>query len=204
MDLFELLFIAVFILLTVLEGILRKRKKGQGQGSTEERRPPQAGDEAGRGEAPSAADMLPDDLWEMMTGERRDRAPTGGEGSPWSSMPAEASTGTVDDAAAEGESGWEPEPWQVDDEAEAFEPESLEYQGPEAYSLETPAPEPESLERPLPTPTARHRAFHEMIDRPPGRRGTVSSPLMRALRSRDGLRQAVVLKEILGPPKGLE
>lgn len=212
MDLFELLIIAAFILFPILEGVLKQRRKGSGpgesgqgpgrQGRGESRQPGTRGPSERRSEPPrSAADMLPDDLWELMTGEKRPRTEeTEGPDAPWSTAPGGA-TGT---ATSEGETGPEPEPWTVDDEATAPEPVSLEYEGPEAYSLETPAPEPQSLEQPIPSPSARHRAFHERIDRPERRVTVRTSPLIRSLATPRGLRQAVLAREILGPPKGLE
>ncbi len=211
MDLFELLFIALFIIFPIMEGVLRKRKKGQeGQQG-----PPIEDQEAGtadtgRESREPASEMLPDDLWELMTGERRtprSEESAGREGAaepeeaPWSVDPESSPTVTEAEIETETED-WRSEPWVVDEEANAREPASLEYEGPEAYSLETPAPEP--IERKVPTAAARHRAFHELVDRPKRRPARKLSPLMRALRSPDGLRQAVLLKEILGPPKGLQ
>lgn len=200
MDLFELLFIALFIVIPLLEGLARQRKKGQG--------PPQrspGGDRPGRpdepeGEAPSAAEMLPDDLWELMTGQRREPAPveSDAEGAPWSEGPDEAGV-AVEPAEPED---WRDEPWVVDDEVDVEPATSLEYRGAEAYSLETAAPDP--IQRVVPSASERHREFHALIDRPPRRTRRRRSPLLKALRSPHGLQQAVLLKEILGPPKGLD
>jgi hypothetical protein len=207
-DLFEILFIAFFILIPVLEGIMKKRRKQSGA-------PPRADTDDARGpaeEPASAADMVPDDLWQVLTGERRDRGrsePVEPTGTPWSSEPERAETAeSVTESVAVETGDWRSEPWVVDEEAEIPEPVSLEYRGPEAYSLEEAAPPPESLERPLPSARARHDAFHERLDRDQRARRTRprprSSALIRALRRPDGLRQAVLMKEILGPPRGLE
>ena len=206
-NLFELLFIALFILFPILEGVLKQRKKGKPDpsGSDEEERDWAEPDRVEPGEAQAepaegraAAEMLPDDLWELMTGERRHESgpeePEQPE-EPWSVETEAPST----DPAVEADPWSEPA---VDDDTTAPEPASLEYEGPEAYTLETPAPEP--LERTVPTAKARHRAFHELVDRPRREPARRTSPLMRSLRSPDGLRQAVLLREILGPPKGLE
>lgn len=217
MDLFELLFIALFILFPVIEGILKRRRKSQ-QGPEMETDEADAGWSDAGEEPRSAADMVPEELWEVMTGERRPPQAGGGEeaersGAPWSVDPREAEPSRPEpsppepsrsgaDTAGEAPEDWRSEPWVVDDEVEDREPVSAEYEGPEAYSLETPAPEP--LERKVPSPEARHRAFHELIDRPESKRKRRTSPLIRALRSPDGLRQAVLLREVLGPPKGLE
>ncbi|MFO7894950.1 MAG: hypothetical protein R6U63_14655 [Longimicrobiales bacterium] len=211
MDLFEILFIALFILFPIMEGILKKRRKpedsepGEGSGAEAD------ADWSAPDEEPRAAsDMVPDDLWEVMTGEKR-RAGAGGgaegERGVQRSMEPEESPEPVrehagPDTAAEAPEDWRSAPWVVDEETEEHEPVSAEYRGPEAYSLETPAPPP--LEREVPTSEARHRAFHRLLDRPKPERKRRLSPLMRSLRSPDGLRQAVLLKEILGPPKGLE
>lgn len=209
MDLFELLLIAFFfIILPVLDGIGKRRRKGQGKGQETQARTGVPGPRAEpQGEEPrKAAEMLPEDLWGLITGEKRDSPePAARQGeTPWSEAPAPSSTRTADpEADTEGFDGWEPEPW-MDAEEIHEEPASLEYQGPEAYSLETAAPPARSLEQPLPSPEARHRDFHAKIDQPPRRRLRAASPLMRALRHPDGLRQAVLLKEILGTPRGLE
>lgn len=204
MDLFEVLIIAFFILLPILEGIAKQRRKSQGQGrgtgtTTPGRRP-----EPERQEPRSAAEMLPDDLWGLITGQTREppRPVARDAEAPWSESPEPSSMRTAESGTATS-GGWEPEPW-MDAEETVEEPASLEYQGPEAYSLETPAPPPRSLETPLPSPEARHRAFHAKLDKPRNRRKRTDSPLMQALRRPDGLRQAVLLKEILGPPRGLD
>jgi hypothetical protein len=205
-DLFELLLLAFFfIILPILDGIGKKRRKGQGKGQgTQARSGPSARPEREVEEPRSAAEMLPEDLWGLITGEKRDTPEpvTRDTETPWSEAPGTSRTPTAE-AGTEGFGGWEPEPW-MDAEETYEEPVSLEYQGPEAYSLEAPVPPARSLEQPLPSPEARHRAFHAKIDRPPKRRMPARSPLMQALRHPDGLRQAVLLKEILGRPRGLE
>lgn len=207
MGLFELLLIAFFfIILPVLDGIGKRRRKGQGTGKGTEARSPGPRPDPEVEEPRSAAEMLPEDLWGLITGEARDtQEPAAREAeTPWSEAPDPSSTRTAEaEPGTDGFEGWEPEPWMDAEEIHA-EPVSLEYEGPEAYSLETPVPPARSLEQPLPSPEARHRAFHEKIDRPPRRRRRAVSPLMQALRHPDGLRQAVLLKEILGPPRGLE
>ncbi|MGK7310887.1 MAG: hypothetical protein ACN0LA_01485 [Candidatus Longimicrobiales bacterium M2_2A_002] len=208
MDLFEILFIALFILFPVLEGILKQRKKGKGQRPGAEQGPESAGSEAREEEVRAASDMVPDDLWELMTGERRQPGsePVGEAEpeAPWSTAgkagTGAGAAGTASEPASEPDA-WEPEPW-MDQTASSPEPESLEYEGPEAYSLETPAPAP--VERRVPSAEARHRAFHGFIDEPRPSRRRRRSSLGKALHRPEGLRQAVLLKEVLGKPKGLE
>jgi hypothetical protein len=207
-DLFEILLIAVFLVFPLLEHLL---KRGKGKGQLPQSELPSEGDGSEAAEPEdarvSAADMLPDDLWAVLTGESRGRS--GGvataktepvdesslDPAPWSDDEVGSASGPWDESSS-WEQGMAREP--------APEPVSLEYRGPEAYSLEDVDIEPVSLERPLPTPEARHRAFHKLVDRPPGRRRRRRSPLVRALANPDSVRQAVVLSEILGPPKGLD
>lgn len=235
MELFEILFVLFFFVLPLLQGLFsknRKKKPGQpGESGRLPREAPSRGPEgrqgpreqpweaaegegarsqspASTGQGP-ASDMVPDDLWELLTGERR-RAGTS------SGTATEPEGVTVDEQDRwSAEPSWSPEPLETEiDRAEERpleaagldeldtetdlgpeEPVSLEYVGPEAYSLEGPPPPPE----------VRHRQFHEMIDRTAPRRQPVSRqrPLLRTLHDPQGVRDAVLIAEILGPPKGL-
>ncbi|MBI4546078.1 MAG: hypothetical protein HY703_12840 [Gemmatimonadetes bacterium] len=150
---------------------------------------------------PAAADMIPDELWELLTGERR--RPT----------PAPTPTGPGRLESAESPEEAEAEEWGIDaEEVPAGEEVAEEVLREEAQSLEEiPAPAQPvivSLEE-LAPPAQRHAAFHSRLDqsapltlaprpRPSARR--------RILRSggRDDLRRAILLREVLGPPKALE
>ena len=105
MDLFEILFVALFILFPIMEQVL-KRKRTPGPPGDEEA--PDRPDEVGRSdgsegrgrdsalppgrEPGKASDMVPADLWAVLTGERRlhgrirpdlwRRAGGGGEAAP--------------------------------------------------------------------------------------------------------------------------
>lgn len=217
MDLIEILFIALFLLIPLLQGILGKgrgsapdetarrggrvppdpRAEREGQLEPEELRPPRP-----RGPEP-AAEMLPDDLWEMLTGEKRDRTPVAVESppeaevEPWTTEPAWSPE--YEEATVEARTDWRRPLPPAETDRYDTEPESLEYMGPEAYSLE----------QPLPPPEIRHARFHDKIeqgeitgDQPSRRRGR--SSLVQSLRSRSGMRDAVILAEILGRPKGME
>ena len=198
MDLFELLFIALFILFPILEQVFRKKREegGEAPGPDElepgadgrepaslEGRPPW--ETESQRESEPAAGMVPDDLWAILTGEApapsRTPAPTRTEESPWSDP---ESDGSYDDVGAA------PDPV----------PAGL----PEAYSLEPVDIEAVSLEADVPTSEARHRRFHEIIDREPPAVPRRRSAVGRALRSPAGVRQAFVMSEVLGRPKGLE
>ncbi len=216
---FEILLLLIFILFPLLQAIL-----GKGQKTGPPKRPgsprPGVGDRTGGAEEPedlrasqanrdgptSAADMIPEDLWAILTGEPRPgtrRSPSTPP-SPWSDEPdpRPASAG--------------PEPWLEAPAAEPArpdtswsdaldrdeyrsrpappEPVSLEYVGPEAITLETLPPEPE----------IRQAAFHARLHatEPDSHSPVHRAALRRWLRRPGGLRRAVVLAEILGPPRG--
>lgn len=221
MELFELLFIALFILFPVLEQVLKRRRQS---GPDEPGPDPMETEEGEVSPRPSnrepvqASDMVPDDLWAVLTGESRHREgvgegvgsagqPTAGEGTApgrGAATPAEPSPPPPADEGADWEDAWTPRPeprWRLE-ETDVPEPVSLERYGPEAYSLERLDYEP--FERSLPTPEARHRRFHESIQRAPRRRRPRRTGLGRSLGSPASLRQAMILTEVLGPPKGLE
>jgi hypothetical protein len=217
-ELFEILFILFFILIPILEG-LRKSKQSRDAPDIEEPTsarprpvPPPSGAPPRRFPEPEAepmeaADMVPDDLWEILTGERR-KAPAPAEpraeDEDWYQEAEEA----VEETYQPEEERWAEEPVWERAEAprapERFEPapwrderatrdEEVPFQPEEALIV----PE-ERRARP-----ARPRlSLRTVVDAPRKRRQV--SPLMKALQNPDGLRQAVLLKEILGPPRGLD
>ena len=213
MDLFEVLLVLAFIVLPLLEGVFRQRK-GKGGAPTPAPRPQRqrervesgvpAGAPAGAPEEPetSAAEMIPADLWEVLTGERPPTprpAPPPAEPASWEAEPSAESL-----EAEALEEGWVTPPWERPSEWKAesdsgHEPISIEYVGEESLSLETLPPPPE----------IRHRRFHEKYDTAPALQlsgDAAPSPVIRELRAglRDsGLRRSILLAEILGPPKGL-
>jgi hypothetical protein len=224
-DFAELLVLLFFFLvLPILEQVKRRQSGGKRPGGPQEpgrgRGGPPAREEgpdrAREPAADPASEMVPDDLWAILTGERRAPAPTRPEPAE-ADEPEWAGAGPV---AEEDESAWVSSPpvevgsdrdpstraparWDLDDEIEPTPPVSLEYRGPEAYSLESLDQEAVSLERPIPSPGARHRAFHARYDRPAVSRPRPRSAIGRALGNRPSVRQAIVLSEVLGPPKGL-
>lgn len=220
MGAFEILLLLFFFGIPLLEGILRKKQPPPGGGQPP--RPGQSGHlprdrtpEAGPAQRPetqarggtspgdSASEMVPDELWELLTGQRRDT------GTP-TMEPGEAEGAErwreTEEAIEQAEIGGDPvsERWEpAIDEFEPVEakyerePETLEYVGPEAYTLELP----------LKSEAVRHREFHDTLDAlppPPGSRRRRGTRLQEALRSSGGLRQAMLLREVLGPPKGLQ
>jgi hypothetical protein len=212
-DFIEVLIILVFIVVPLLEGVLKQRRGKQvprEQPAPRPREPVGAGAgagtarEAGSGgpsDAGPAADMIPPDLWEVLTGERRTQqepppAPWEEEWADEAALEDVATTEVEGDVIAES-SPWESGSWDVSGSETALEePVSLEYVGPEAISMEGPPPPPE----------IRHRLYHEKYDAPQVSAEPRDNPLVRQLRSGlqgDGLRRSILIAEILGPPKGI-
>jgi hypothetical protein len=225
-ELFEILFILFFILIPVMEGIRKSRQRRDSediklpdQASPRPTRQPEPTVRRERYGAPAdrpppprsrpdpqpaeASDMIPDDLWEILTGERRERP-----------QPAEDRPEPEEPWMAEPDERWKEEPlWEREPEPsmeERFEPRPW-MDSPEAMrdeelpkTVEVPVPAPVD-DRPLlaPRPPRAPRvSLREVVEAPRVQRR--KSPLMRSLQSQDGLRQAVLLKEILGRPKGFE
>lgn len=213
MELFEILFILFFILIPVFEGI-RKGRQRRGSDDIElprdasprpPGRPGRPASEEWQTERPrpsqretepvDAADMVPDDLWEVLTGERRQRRP-----------PAPAEPAEPQDAPWVEEPRWEREEDVFADER--FEPAPWEEARDDVrLDPRMPAPLP-PVEQPAvvavdPYPPTPRRVPLSVVQETP-RTARRVSPLMRSLQHPDGLRQAVLLREILGPPKGLD
>jgi fused signal recognition particle receptor len=212
-ELFEILFILFFILIPILEGIRKSRQRGRDaeQGPVPQPRPShppglehardraQPPDSRPQPEPADASDMIPDDLWEILTGERRPRGPGPARPEP-------------EPEPDEPEIVWRAEPsWSPELEEPDFGQFSRE-EPPEPAPLSIPTP-------PLPTPqqevqptgftdhvpapsTSARRWIRDAVDAPP--QPIEPSPLVKALHEPDTLRQAVILSEILGRPKGLD
>ncbi|HSH45313.1 MAG TPA: hypothetical protein VK966_05635 [Longimicrobiales bacterium] len=220
MDFFEVLIILALFVAPLIEGVLRKRKDSgegaegpdlpgglgsddasspgrdrsdapawQGSDGTETEREPVA--------AGPAADMVPDDLWEVLTGERRQSGSRGDTASREEAAPAwSQETVAVEEPDALGEMA----------EADWLEAEVGASELGEPDSQEE-TPRIVSLEQPLPDPEQRHREFHEKMESlieatsiGSERRPDRAAPLRNALGTASGVRQAVLLSEVLGPP----
>lgn len=213
MDLFQILIIAAFILFPIMEQVLKRRRSpGPEEPGPDamETHPGEVDPRPSEREPVKAAEMVPDDLWAILTGEQR---PTEGVETADEREPAPPRPEPAPDTAPERwEEAWMPLPeprWRLEEETPAEPPvrAAPERYGPEAYSLETLDERAVSLEKPLESATVRHRQFHEGLDdldRRSSRRRRRRSQLGRALRSPQSLRQAIVLTEVLGTPKGLE
>ena len=210
-ELFPILMFVIFILGPIIEAITKKNKKGQlPPPPQQQRRPPV---QSSRTEEIStrsrveedASAMVPDELWEILTGQKR-------------TPPAQLPPSPLD-TRAEKRPSWDvvydPE-LEEDEEAElevvAVEDVNVETrrQRVEAQSLETlerhPAPVVVSLEDNIPTTAVRHAAFHDRV------MAAQSVPIVeiqqrKALldfRNRSELQRAFLLVEVLNKPKCLE
>jgi hypothetical protein len=219
-DLFPILMFIIFFLAPLLEGLKRKKKDGEQPPEQTPRRPlprptqqrlPEA-----RSQTPSrmeevsgksrteesAATMVPDDLWEILTGQKRPSVLTTPQ-----QLPEERQKPHWD-VVYDPEENEEDE---ADEESLVREDVEVETRRTrvEAQSLETydrhPQPVIISLEENIPTGAQRHASFHQKIlaQKPVEIAAQPESPLL-GLRNRAELRRAFLMQQVLGPPKGLE
>lgn len=223
-DLFYLVLILLFFLAPLIERVLRGRRRGQAPppadleqeeseaGPYQRPRPEYTrprgtstgptGVEQWREPATAAEEVIPDDLWEILTGERRRPRP-GPEPEPEYGEPV------VSGPAVEERD------WEIDAE-EPLEPARLPEPGPEIvqepWRRKTrepeeraritvhgpiPAPREARLAPPPPAPPIRPEFEWDAARRRP-------KVVELGLHDRTEVRRAVVLREVLGPPKGLE
>ena len=220
-DLFPLLLFLFFVLGPILEGLKRKSK---GQPPPPQRRalprvpqqrlPQQRTPEASsrteevspgaRRQEESASAMVPDDLWEILTGQKRPSVLTTPQ-----PFPTEEKKRPSWDTVYVPE---EDEDEEAGAEVVAREDVLIETRRAreEAQSLETYERHPEpvivSLEENLPTAAQRHQAFHQKVaSTAPAQ--VIAEPRRRPrlnLNSRSELQRAFLLQEVFGKPKGLE
>ena len=154
----------------------------------------------------AAADMIPDDLWHILTGQPKPRRIPPPQpqyeydeaGADEELQPAEAYTDEVAEYDVRR---------RAEEEARARAARELEARRARGRLANTAdkAPKIVSLERPLPSPEKRHAAFHRKIDKPIVVEAVVPTRSAREwLFQDDDLKRAVVLQEVLGTPKGLE
>lgn len=213
-DLFPLLLFLIFILAPLIEQIRKKGRPPQQRPPTQ--RPLPGPPPARRSEteevsgksADSASVMIPDDLWQILTGERRP---------PAQSQPAPAPPKQPWDVVYVPP----PEEAEADEEALVTEDVNVETRRSsreiESYEEARRRPAPQTLEQPpvivsleqeiLPAP-ARHVAFHERL--------AASADLATSVPQRPAaapllpfgdpgeLRRAFILQEVLGRPRGLD
>ncbi|MGH7459180.1 MAG: hypothetical protein ACREMA_04370 [Longimicrobiales bacterium] len=197
-DLFGfIIFALVFVLGPIIEQIRRKQQRPPPQQQPPaEMRPPTTQQRAQLPTPParrqtedaSAATMLPDELWEVLTGQPRPRpAP---QPAP---APDVESEETPDDEEFVREDVDVDRRWRTFEEADSLE-ELPRREEPIVVSMET-----------VPEPRARHVAFHQKVQHTVAPVVSSERRLRRpVLVGRDQLRNAVLLQTILGKPKALE
>lgn len=197
-DLFPLLMVIIFIIAPILEGLRNKNKPKQPPRAQHRRVPPRV--QQRLPQAPSrieesrtkpraeesAATMVPDDLWEVITGQKRTPAPI------------------------QYEPDFDEEAFEVAPEVLPTEDVNVEVRRGrvEAQSLETisrhEVPIVISLEENLPTAAERHAAFHQKISAPVPIVERPKAHHLLGLTNRSEIQRAFLLQEVLGKPKGLE
>jgi hypothetical protein len=208
-DLFPLLMFLIFVLGPILEGLKRKNKRPPPPPPQRRVPPPAAPPQRSRTEEVStprgdenASTMVPDDLWEILTGQKRMPAPT----APAPTPQAERRPGwdVVYDAELE-------EDEEAEEERVAIEDVNVEARRArvEAQSLETISRHPEpvivSLEENVPTTAQRHADFHQrIIAAPPVVEVAPRRKPLFDLTNRSELQRAFLLQEVFGKPKGLK
>src|SRR5262245_46339990 len=207
-DNLRLIVVVLFFLVGALREYARRKQKQQQQPPAPQQRPlpkprvedagmrtqprPQQPVQTSRTEEAAAAAMLPDELWELLTGQPKPK--------PTSPVPSAPAPDVEDEIVADEEVLIK-----EDTEVETRRRRSYD----EAVSLEaTPRralPEVVSMEAPPPRPAVRHAAFHAKVDA--SSFPEISAPArpgLPELRRLSELRKALLAQAILGPPKALE
>jgi hypothetical protein len=195
-----IIFFVIFVLAPILDQARRKkqqtpqRQRPAPPARIPEHRPtpvPRSQQPTERSEVGdvSAATMLPDELWEVLTGQPRPRS------APQPVPAPDVELEEVDEEEARVREDVEVEARRAREEAVSLE-EIPRIEAPVVVSMETLPPEPR----------ARHAAFHERLrsvaaPMPVARSARRTRPL---LRGRENLRNAVLYQAVLGPPKALE
>lgn len=224
---FWVLIFVFFVLAPILERVLKggvntRRPPGRVPGQRPMQRRPLPGQRVppgpgmptegtGEGAAGDATDLIPADLWEILTGQRRIEPPP-----PPTPTPAPVATApppsyreTLPPGAVAPKKGRmagqleERRPGPLDEEAAATEllrrrdrEWQAEHAPPAVVSMET---------EPLPE-ARRHAAYHDRLDHlsKPAEVQRGRGPIDLHLGGRSELRRAVLLQEVLGRPRGLD
>jgi hypothetical protein len=230
-SLFTVLIIVAMVVSTINE-VATKRRKSQQQppGAPPRRVPggeaPRSGSGAGSASGDRAAAdsrraeiearqsaevLLPDDLWAVLTGERRPTTPIperepAPDPQPWQSREIDTDAGVLAPAGhwdAEGaEAGWERarEPVRAAPKSPA---PGVERRSEREKFVQRPLPRVVSLESDLPSDDERHEAFHRRLNAADP--AVTRAPARRSIFvGRKQLHRAMILREVLGPPRGLE
>jgi len=210
MDPGALILVIIFIVAPLIERLLKAGKSGDAPDDQQrvppsqrapQRIPPRetprsstASTGTAEREDDAAAAMLPDDLWEILTGERR------------TPLPAPSPEENYED--------YEEQAYSLEDEAiEEYASGGMLPAPAEPVSLETferPLPDREpprvvSLEQLAFDDRKRHEKFHDRLDElQPAARVQRPTPSAYRFTTDEDMRRAIIMSEILGPPKGLE
>jgi hypothetical protein len=228
-DLFTLLIFVLFIAGPIIERVLRGAR-GQQQRPPQRRpvpgqRPPQRTlpgtyappqpqpqpRETTSSQPADATDLVPAELWEILTGQPRPTAPPPQPRTPPSRVltPAQAEAEDEEDETLEVSGA---ETRGSDEESALDELLKRRERGTElARKVEHAPPVIVSLETEPALPSARHVAFHKKVDPKPKAAAPkvkvpAVTPAMALLdfNDRTALQRAVLLQEVLGKPKALE
>lgn len=165
------------------------RADGEGTGAAPRPVPAPAGEER----APSADILIPDDLWAILTGERRPPVAPSPAPEP-APAPRSADTSPKDELARRAEV----------EQAEALAAEAREREL--SALVRRPTDQPAALEgEPVEVDEERHEAFHRRLEASTPSAALQVATYRRPLDARQRqLRRAIILREVLGPPRGLE
>lgn len=181
-DLVQLIFFGLLILFGLLSGRRKKKKTPPVQTRARPRTPPPSTVRPDRAAAAAPRAALPEGA---AAGQRGSTSPVSAEPPP---RPRDLAQELFDLLQGRGP-------------VQTSEPR---------HAVAVTEPEPEeavSLEVLEPDTAARHREFHDRyVGQPPGEKPSEPKVFRRAQLelSRRSLKQAFVMKEVLGPPKGLE
>jgi hypothetical protein len=211
-------FFTVFLLLVFVLGpiVEQMKKKEQERKRQQQQLPPEppvalprsSTEEISSKPRDSAAGMVPDDLWAVLTGEQRPAPqvpaplPEAAKNRPWDVV-------YIPPEETDDEEDFATEDVNVEvrrSSRDAVQREHAARHRPvEALSLEVTKANIISLETPLPSAAARHTAFHQKVDRKVAPAEVMPSRKeLLKLATRSELQRAFVLQEILGKPRGLE
>lgn len=223
---FWLLVFIFFVLAPILERVLKGGKRPPPP-TQRQRRPPQQrrlpqqrpqlpepqGRQPQRTGNETATDILPPELWELLTGQKSPaRVPPPSPEAPRRETQWDEEADHEEEERALASSNL-PAPIAYDEDKEAAEllarrqraaDRPVDRSAPVVVSMET---------APLPA-AARHREFHRKIDKVDAKKVAPAMEAVQPARNiiadvlRDGssvdIRRAILMKEVLGPPKGLE
>ena len=215
-NLFGIILFLIFVLAPIIEQIRKKQQKQQPptrqppsrlpQSRTPELPQPRSHTEEVSGKERDAASVLiPDDLWQILTGEARPPVLT----TPPQQIPRRKPIETVyiPPEEAEDEEAAPAEDVNIEvarTSREAVQREHARRHKPvEARSLEV-EPEIISLETGAPSGAARHSAFHDKLLKTAQVATKARKQSLLNMSDVREVRRAFILQEVLGRPRGLE